>query len=88
MHAHLPLPSADFTPTCTTELGTVSRLYDEFAARNVKVIALSVDPVDKHNGWINDINSSQNTVVQYPIIADLDKAGEWVLKMVYTSVLS
>ncbi|MBA3680131.1 MAG: peroxiredoxin [Bacteroidetes bacterium] len=61
---------ADFTPVCTTELGTVAKLKPEFDKRNVKVIALSVDPVESHLKWINDINETQNTKVNYPIIAD------------------
>ena len=61
---------ADFTPVCTTELGTVAELKGEFDKRNVKVIALSVDPVQSHIEWIKDINETQNTVVNYPIIAD------------------
>ncbi len=61
---------ADFTPVCTTELGTVAKLKNEFEKRNVKVIALSVDPVETHYEWINDINETQNTVVNFPIIAD------------------
>lgn len=61
---------ADFTPVCTTELGTVAKLKPEFEKRNVKVIALSVDPVESHLNWIKDINETQNTVVNYPIIAD------------------
>jgi alkyl hydroperoxide reductase subunit AhpC len=61
---------ADFTPVCTTELGTVSKLQDEFQKRNVKTIALSVDPVDSHLDWIKDINETQNTTVEFPIIAD------------------
>jgi alkyl hydroperoxide reductase subunit AhpC len=64
---------ADFTPVCTTELGLTAKLKDEFAKRNVKVIALSVDPVDKHDEWIKDINETQNTVVGFPIIADADR---------------
>ncbi len=64
---------ADFTPVCTTELGLTAKLKDEFTRRNVKVIALSVDPVDSHRKWINDINSTQNTVVNFPIIADADR---------------
>lgn len=64
---------ADFTPVCTTELGTVAKLRDEFAARDVKVIAVSVDPVDSHNEWIADINETQNTAMNYPIIADPDR---------------
>ena len=64
---------ADFTPVCTTELGLTSKLKDEFAKRNVKVIALSVDPVDSHAKWIDDINRTQHTVVGFPIIADADR---------------
>jgi len=64
---------ADFTPVCTTELGTAARLKDEFDKRNVKIAALSVDPLDKHNEWVKDINETQNTVVNFPIIADEDR---------------
>ena len=64
---------ADFTPVCTTELGLTAKLKDEFAKRNVKVIALSVDPVDKHGQWIEDINRTQHTQVGFPIIADADR---------------
>lgn len=61
---------ADFTPVCTTELGTVSKLQDAFSKRNVKTIALSVDSVESHLEWIKDINETQSTNVQFPIIAD------------------
>jgi alkyl hydroperoxide reductase subunit AhpC len=64
---------ADFTPVCTTELGLTARLKDEFTRRNVKVIALSVDPVDSHKRWIDDINRTQDTVVNFPLIADADR---------------
>jgi alkyl hydroperoxide reductase subunit AhpC len=64
---------ADYTPVCTTELGRTAALKDEFAKRNTKVIALSVDPIDKHHGWINDINETQNVEVNFPIIADPDR---------------
>jgi alkyl hydroperoxide reductase subunit AhpC len=64
---------ADFTPVCTTELGLTSKLIGEFAKRNVKVIALSVDPADSHLKWIADINETQNTNVQFQIIADDDR---------------
>ncbi len=61
---------ADFTPVCTTELGSVAKFKPEFDKRGVKVIALSVDPVESHLQWIKDINETQNTVINYPIIAD------------------
>lgn len=61
---------ADFTPVCTTELGSVAKFKPEFDKRNVKVIALSVDAVESHLKWIQDINETQNTIVNYPIIAD------------------
>ena len=64
---------ADYTPVCTTELGRTAALKDEFAKRNVKVLALSVDPVDKHLGWISDINETQNCNVDFPIVADDDR---------------
>ena len=64
---------ADFTPVCTTELGLTAKLKDEFAKRKVKAIALSVDPVDSHEKWIADINRTQNTVVDFPVIADADR---------------
>lgn len=61
---------ADYTPVCTTELGSVSKLQSEFASRNVKTIALSVDPLASHFEWIKDINETQNTEVTFPLIAD------------------
>jgi len=61
---------ADFTPVCTTELGEVAKLRGEFDKRNVKVIALSADPLESHRKWIGDINETQKTVVNYPLIAD------------------
>jgi alkyl hydroperoxide reductase subunit AhpC len=64
---------ADYTPVCTTELGLTAKLKDEFAKRGVKAIALSVDPVESHHGWIEDINETQNTVVNFPILADADR---------------
>ena len=60
----------DFTPVCTTELGYVGKMLPEFAKRNVKVIGLSIDPVDSHAGWVKDIEETQNAKVSYPIIAD------------------
>ena len=64
---------ADYTPVCTTELGYTAKLKDEFAKRGVKAIALSVDDVESHKGWIQDINETQNTTVNFPIIADKDR---------------
>lgn len=64
---------ADYTPVCTTELGRTALLKEEFAKRNVKVLAVSVDPLDKHMGWINDINETQHCNVDFPIIADEDR---------------
>jgi thioredoxin-dependent peroxiredoxin len=64
---------ADFTPVCTTELGRTAKLADEFARRGVKAIALSVDPLDKHTAWIGDINETQGTEVNFPILADADR---------------
>ncbi|KEI71021.1 peroxiredoxin [Endozoicomonas elysicola] len=62
----------DFTPVCTTELGRVAQLKDEFDSRGVKVIGLSVDPVESHHSWIKDIEETQNTTINYPLIADSD----------------
>jgi thioredoxin-dependent peroxiredoxin len=61
---------ADFTPVCTTELGAVAKLRAEFDKRNVKVMAISADPLESHTKWIGDINETQKTVVNYPLIAD------------------
>ena len=63
----------DFTPVCTTELGATAKLAEEFKKRNVKAIAVSVDPLESHNGWVGDINETQNTKVNFPILADPDK---------------
>lgn len=65
---------ADFTPVCTTELGRTAGLQEEFAKRNVKVLALSVDALEKHAEWIKDINETQHVNVEFPIIADEDKS--------------
>ncbi|QYA25643.1 peroxiredoxin [Gramella sp. MT6] len=64
---------ADYTPVCTTELGTVANYKSEFEKRDVKVMALSVDGLESHKGWIKDINETQNTTVNFPIIADEDR---------------
>jgi len=74
---------ADFTPVCTTELGRTAQLKEEFAKRNVKVLALSVDPLDKHTGWISDINETQNTNVDFPIIADQDRKVSDLYDMIH-----
>lgn len=74
---------ADFTPVCTTELGRVSKLKSEFEKRNVKVIALSVDGVESHKTWIKDINETQNTNVNFPILADEDKKISTLYDMIH-----
>ncbi len=74
---------ADYTPVCTTELGRTAQLADEFAKRNVKVLAVSVDPLDKHNGWIKDINETQHTTVNFPIIADADRNVATLYDMIH-----
>lgn len=74
---------ADYTPVCTTELGEVSRRKADFEARNVKVIALSVDDAESHKGWICDINETQNTTVNYPILADVDKKVSTLYGMIH-----
>ncbi|MDJ0730072.1 MAG: peroxiredoxin [Crocosphaera sp.] len=79
---------ADYTPVCTTELGTVASLKSEFDKRNVKVLALSVDSVDSHKGWINDINETQNTTVNYPIIADPDRKVADLYGMIHPNSLN
>ena len=73
----------DFTPVCTTELGYTAKLKDEFAKRNVKVIALSVDPVDSHKKWIDDINDTQKTKVNFPILADADRKVSLLYDMIH-----
>ena len=74
---------ADYTPVCTTELGRTAKLAQEFAARNTKVLALSVDDVDSHRGWIQDINETQHTTVNFPIIADKDKKVAELYDMIH-----
>jgi len=73
----------DYTPVCTTELGAVAKLKGEFDKRGVKVIAVSVDPVDSHKGWIKDINETQNCTVNYPIIADPDRKVATLYDMIH-----
>ena len=74
---------ADFTPVCTTELGRTAQLQREFDKRNVKVLAVSVDPVDKHLGWIGDINETQNTTVEFPLIAVDDRTVSGLYDMIH-----
>jgi thioredoxin-dependent peroxiredoxin len=77
----------DFTPVCTTELGTMARIMPEFKKRNVKVLAISVDPIDSHKGWIKDINETQNCTVAYPIIADPEKKVAQLYDMIHPNAL-
>lgn len=74
---------ADYTPVCTTELGTTAKYKSEFDKRNVKVMALSVDGLESHFGWIKDINETQNTEVNFPIIADEDKTISELYDMIH-----
>ncbi|MCU0400936.1 MAG: peroxiredoxin [Algoriphagus sp.] len=74
---------ADYTPVCTTELGAVAKLREEFVKRNVKVIALSVDGLESHKGWIGDINETQHTEVNFPILADEDKKVSALYDMIH-----
>lgn len=74
---------ADFTPVCTTELGRTAQLGEEFAKRNTKVLAVSVDPLDKHLSWINDINETQQCDVTFPIIADENKTVANLYDMIH-----
>ena len=74
---------ADFTPVCTTELGKTALLQDEFAKRNVKVLAVSVDPLDKHFEWRKDINDTQNCNVGFPLIADEDRKVALLYDMIH-----
>mgnify|MGYP003332008944 FL=1 len=77
----------DFTPVCTTELGTVAKITPDFKKRGVKVIAVSVDPLDSHKGWISDINETQKTTMNYPIIADPDKKVAALYDMIHPNAL-
>src|SRR5437763_5242261 len=74
---------ADFTPVCTTELGAVAKIKNEFAKRNVKVLAVSVDPLDSHKKWINDINETQSCTMNFPIIADADRKVATAYDMIH-----
>ena len=74
---------ADYTPVCTTELGAVAKYKSEFDKRNVKVVALSVDGIDSHRDWINDINETQHTTVNFPLIADEDRKVSELYDMIH-----
>lgn len=74
---------ADYTPVCTTELGRTAALQEEFEKRNVKVLALSVDSLERHAGWIGDINETQHTEVNFPIIADEDRSIALAYDMIH-----
>lgn len=74
---------ADYTPVCTTELGRTALLAEEFAKRNVKVLAVSVDGLERHAGWIKDINETQNCTVDFPIIADEDRTVATLYDMIH-----
>jgi len=74
---------ADYTPVCTTELGKTALLQEEFRKRNVKALAVSVDPLDKHHGWVKDINETQNCTVDFPIIADEDRKVAELYDMIH-----
>lgn len=77
----------DYTPVCTTELGAMAKLTEDFKQRNVKVLAISVDPIDSHKGWVNDINETQGCTVSYPIIADPEKKVANLYDMIHPNAL-
>ena len=74
---------ADFTPVCTTELGQVAHLKKEFDKRNVKVIGLSVDPVESHKSWASDIEETQGTALNFPLLADADRSVSELYDMIH-----
>ncbi len=74
---------ADYTPVCTTELGASSNLFPEFQKRGVKILAISVDSLDSHKSWIEDINETQNTTVNFPLIADPDRKISELYDMIH-----
>jgi len=77
---------ADFTPVCTTELGAVAKIKAEFQKRNVKVMAVSVDPLDSHRGWIKDINETQACTMNFPIVADENRRVASAYDMIHPNV--
>ena len=76
-------PPADYTPVCTTELGYTAKLKDEFAKRGAKAIALSVDPIADHHGWVKDIEETQGVSMNFPIIADTDRSVSELYSMIH-----
>jgi alkyl hydroperoxide reductase subunit AhpC len=74
---------ADYTPVCTTEIGRTAQLKEEFKKRNVKVLVVSVDAVEDHHGWVKDINETQNTFVDFPLIADKDRKVSELYDMIH-----
>ena len=74
---------ADYTPVCTTELGTVAKIKAEFTKRNVKFLAISVDPLDKHQGWVKDINETQACTVNFPLVADPERKVSAAYDMIH-----
>jgi alkyl hydroperoxide reductase subunit AhpC len=77
----------DFTPVCTTELGAMAKITEDFKKRNVKVLAVSVDGLDSHKSWVNDINETQGCTVTYPIIADPEKTVANLYDMIHPNAL-
>ena len=77
----------DFTPVCTTELGYMAKISDDFKKRNVKVLAVSVDPLDSHTGWVKDINETQGCTVTYPLIADPEKKVATLYDMIHPNAI-
>jgi alkyl hydroperoxide reductase subunit AhpC len=73
----------DFTPVCTTELGYMAKIKDEFTKRNAKIIAVSVDPLESHEGWVGDIEETQGTKINYPLIADPDRSVSDLYGMIH-----
>lgn len=77
----------DFTPVCTTELGYMAKISEDFKKRNVKVLAVSVDPLDSHTGWVKDINETQGCTVSYPLIADPEKKVATLYDMIHPNAM-
>ena len=78
----------DFTPVCTTELGRMAQLQKEFDKRGVKILAVSVDPLEQHKGWTKDINETQNCNIEYPIIADEDRTVANLYGMIHPNAIA